>query len=206
MGRADVWLDGHRAHAVVLDGRWHAHGSQVDADANAHQGYRCRFGCVYSVEVRSLSRLALTSLPLAGGDGHFAAAQSAATHELQRPELQRQTVGAHGAHPTAHRGGRSGHGAAEAARRRLRQIQDHPHPDVRESDERVVSCNSNLILQVHLVPALLDASTRARLCPCALVVAYCGLWGWCRCAPPRARPPPQHPNPGVAKVVCAFSL
>ena len=35
MGRADVWLDGHRAHAVVLDGRWHAHGSQVDADADA---------------------------------------------------------------------------------------------------------------------------------------------------------------------------
>ena len=30
MGRADVWLDGHRAHAVVLDGRWHAHGSQVE--------------------------------------------------------------------------------------------------------------------------------------------------------------------------------
>ena len=35
MGRADVWLDGHRAHAVVLDGRWHVHGSQVDADADA---------------------------------------------------------------------------------------------------------------------------------------------------------------------------
>ena len=30
MGRADVWLDGHRAQAIVLDGRWHAHGSQVE--------------------------------------------------------------------------------------------------------------------------------------------------------------------------------
>ena len=48
MGRADVWLDGHRAHAVVLDGRWHAHGSQVDADTEDAD--------VYWVRGRGLSR------------------------------------------------------------------------------------------------------------------------------------------------------
>ena len=96
-------------------------------------------------------------------------------------------------HPTAHRGGRSGHGAAEAARRRLRQIQDHPHPDVRESDERVVSCNSNLILQVAS-----SASTARRLDTCSALPLRpgCGLLWLVGVVQVRPAPrPPAAPAP-----------